>query len=445
MSRLQNITRKVSGSIFFNHIKTIDDHITALYEQEEGWCSNKEFSKILQMEIRRSYRTGSPLSYVVIDLLGGVNGKYALSSKIYAQFLNELIQLVSKNTREFDVRSVSSAREIGIILIDTAVDGARIFTQKITDEICKYFQSLENDNYENMLSYIKISTYPLNKISGNTPFVAKPNISKDQKQDQYKVRRSDKVRANKEKNVDINWNKENSKESLSGVPNLLAEVSSSDFQTKISYTFVKRMIDLLGAFIGIILFLPLMFFISIVVKFTSPGPILFRQKRIGYKGKQFTFLKFRTMRIGENEGIHKDYVKKLIEGKNTEINMGTDERPTYKITDDPRITNIGHILRKTSLDELPQLLNVLIGQMSLVGPRPPIPYEVEMYKTWHLQRILEVKPGVTGLWQVEGRSSTTFDEMVRMDLQYVRKKSILMDIKIIIKTFFVVFKTEGAV
>jgi lipopolysaccharide/colanic/teichoic acid biosynthesis glycosyltransferase len=165
---------------------------------------------------------------------------------------------------------------------------------------------------------------------------------------------------------------------------------------------------------------------------------------MGYKGKSFTFLKFRSMYIDGNEQIHKDYVKKLINGQNQEINMGSSDKPTYKIANDPRITRIGRILRKTSLDEVPQLINVLFGQMSLVGPRPPIPYEVEMYKGWHLQRILEVKPGVTGLWQIEGRSSTTFDEMVRMDLQYVRKKSIRTDLKIILKTFTVVFKTEGA-
>ena len=156
-------------------------------------------------------------------------------------------------------------------------------------------------------------------------------------------------------------------------------------------------------------------------------------------------MKFRSMYTDSDDSIHREYVAKLIEGKTEETNRGSDDKPMFKITDDPRITPIGRFLRKTSLDELPQFFNVLKGDMSLVGPRPPIPYEVKSYKNWHLRRVLDIKPGITGLWQAYGRSQTTFDEMVRLDLQYVNHCSPWLDFKIILKTVSaVLFEREGA-
>jgi lipopolysaccharide/colanic/teichoic acid biosynthesis glycosyltransferase len=202
--------------------------------------------------------------------------------------------------------------------------------------------------------------------------------------------------------------------------------------------------DIVGAAVGLVLTAPLLLVIAAAVRLTSKGPALFKQERIGYRGRPFTMFKFRTMRVGCDDAIHRQYVKKLIEGRNDEINLGTAERPLYKLPNDPRITAVGSFLRKTSLDELPQLINVLLGQMSLVGPRPPLPFEVESYKSWHLRRILEAKPGITGLWQVYGRSSTTFDEMVRLDLRYAAQRSLLLDLKLMFKTFAAVFSAKGA-
>ena len=202
--------------------------------------------------------------------------------------------------------------------------------------------------------------------------------------------------------------------------------------------------DILGSIFGLTLFLPLMILIALTIKITSKGTVLYKQKRIGYLGKKFTFLKFRTMHVNSDETVHREYVKKLIQGKNEEINHGTEDKPLYKLENDSRITPVGKILRKLSLDELPQFLNVLSGSMSLVGPRPPIRYEVEDYKNWHHRRILEVKPGITGLWQVYGRSKTTFDEMVRLDLKYVKEKSLKLDIEILLKTWGAIFNTKGA-
>ena len=149
------------------------------------------------------------------------------------------------------------------------------------------------------------------------------------------------------------------------------------------------------------------------------------------------------MFMDSKDNIHQDYVRKLIHGENEQINMGSDKDPCYKLKNDARITPFGRILRKTSLDELPQFFNVLKGEMSLVGPRPPIPYEVNEYKNWHYRRIVNVKPGITGLWQVSGRNRTSFDEMVRLDIKYAENWTLKMDFKIILKTIMVVLSADG--
>ena len=170
---------------------------------------------------------------------------------------------------------------------------------------------------------------------------------------------------------------------------------------------------------GLILFSPIMFLTTAAVKVTSEGPIIFSQSRLGMKGIRFPFYKFRSMYWNIDDWIHREYVTNLIKSNHEKINQGDEETPLYKMKSDSRVTPVGKIIRKTSIDELPQFFNVLKGEMSLVGPRPPIPYEVEKYEPWHLRRILEVKPGITGIWQVDGRSSTSFNDMVRMDLREI--------------------------
>jgi exopolysaccharide biosynthesis polyprenyl glycosylphosphotransferase len=201
---------------------------------------------------------------------------------------------------------------------------------------------------------------------------------------------------------------------------------------------IKRAIDVAGSLGALILASPLLLVIAALVKMTSEGPVFFRQKRIGQYGREFTFLKFRSMYVNNDPAIHKEYIQNLIGNK------VSDSEGTYKIKNDPRVTSVGRWLRKTSLDEVPQFINVLKGEMSLVGPRPPIPYEFESYSLWHRRRILEAKPGITGEWQVHGRSRTSFDEMVRMDLRYIRHQSLWLDLKILLKTPFAVFSGDGA-
>jgi lipopolysaccharide/colanic/teichoic acid biosynthesis glycosyltransferase len=207
---------------------------------------------------------------------------------------------------------------------------------------------------------------------------------------------------------------------------------------------IKRTMDLVGGSLVLIICSPLLLITAIAIKLTSKGPILFRQQRVGQYGRCFTFVKFRSMHIDNDPSIHKEYVMKLIAGQaEREASNGKGEG-VYKLTNDRRVTKVGKFLRRTSLDELPQLFNVLEGTMSLVGPRPAIPYEVAAYETWHRRRVLDVKPGITGAWQVNGRSRVKFDEMVRLDLQYAKSWSPWMDINILMRTPRAVFGGNGA-
>jgi lipopolysaccharide/colanic/teichoic acid biosynthesis glycosyltransferase len=209
----------------------------------------------------------------------------------------------------------------------------------------------------------------------------------------------------------------------------------------ILHDVLKRSLDVGISLALLILLAPLLLLIAALVKLKSPGPVLFRQVRIGAHGQPFTMLKSRTMHQNADSGVHHEYVSWFIKSSGK---AASGQSGVFKLENDRRITPIGRILRKTSLDELPQLWNVFRGDMSLVGPRPPLPYEVEQYKAWHCRRVLEAKPGITGLWQVTGRSRTTFDEMVRLDLRYARTYSLWTDIKILLATPRAVISGKGA-
>jgi lipopolysaccharide/colanic/teichoic acid biosynthesis glycosyltransferase len=207
---------------------------------------------------------------------------------------------------------------------------------------------------------------------------------------------------------------------------------------------VKRAMDICGAAAALAVLSPAFLTLAALVKITSKGPVFFRQQRVGRYGLNFEFLKFRSMYASTDAAIHKEYVRNFIAGKTAAVSADGTKKTVYKITNDPRVTWIGKIMRRTSLDEIPQFWNVLCGEMSLVGPRPPIPYEIEAYDIWHRRRLLESRPGITGLWQVHGRSKTTFDEMVRLDLQYSRMWSPMLDVKILLQTPRAVLSGDGA-
>jgi lipopolysaccharide/colanic/teichoic acid biosynthesis glycosyltransferase len=196
---------------------------------------------------------------------------------------------------------------------------------------------------------------------------------------------------------------------------------------------IKRLMDIVGSATAIVVLSPIFFVVALLVKLSSKGPILYKQERLGQFGRPFTFLKFRSMDANNDPKIHQEFMKRVISGDHDGDAEGGDKK-VYKMINDPRITRVGRFLRKTSLDELPQFFNVLRGEMSLVGPRPPLAYECQEYEIWHRRRVLEVTPGITGLWQVTGRSRISFDDQVRLDLQYVRSWSLWLDIQILIKT-----------
>jgi exopolysaccharide biosynthesis polyprenyl glycosylphosphotransferase len=207
---------------------------------------------------------------------------------------------------------------------------------------------------------------------------------------------------------------------------------------------LKRAMDVVGGGLLLLIISPILAMIALAIKLTSKGPVIFEQERVGQFGRRFKCLKFRTMYANNDPKIHREYVQSFIAGKADSPSANQAAAPVYKLVNDPRVTPVGRFLRKTSLDEFPQFWNVLRGEMSLVGPRPPVQYEFEVYDCWHRRRVLDVKPGVTGLWQVSGRSRTCFDDMVRLDLRYSQTWSLWLDLRILLATPRAVVTGDGA-
>ncbi len=363
-----------------------------MLDQIRGFIVADHFQQVLYLERKRRERSGKPLYLLLIDVMRIPGSEREAAIRAISRQLSPL-------TRETDIKGWYREDEvIGVLFTEFNSFDPEKMTAKIEHALNHHL----SPDYRGMVGFT-IHEYP-SKEDG----------------------RSDQAD-----------------------PALYPEVTKK--YGRMSGPFlVKRLIDIVGSIVGLILFSPFLLAISILVKLTSSGPVLFRQVRVGLYGKRFTFLKFRTMYINNDPSVHQEYVKNLIAGKaggnggnGDQANAG-EQKPVYKIKNDKRVTRIGHILRKTSLDELPQFVNVLLGDMSLVGPRPPIPYEVQNYDIWHRSRIFEVKPGITGLWQVMGRSSTTFDEMVRLDIKYSREWSVWLDIKILAKTPWAVLRGKGA-
>jgi exopolysaccharide biosynthesis polyprenyl glycosylphosphotransferase len=206
---------------------------------------------------------------------------------------------------------------------------------------------------------------------------------------------------------------------------------------------LKRTIDIALSVTGIVLSSPIWLVIIFAIKLNSRGPAIYQQERVGMDGRVFRMYKFRSMRSDSKDDQHQELMRKSIGGE-IDVNQGTCEKPIYgKVKNDNRVTEVGAFLRRYSLDELPQLLNILLGEMSLIGPRPPIPYEVECYQDWHRARF-HVKPGLTGLWQVSGRNRLSFEQMVRLDIYYIENWSLWLDLKILLKTVPVALRGDNA-
>lgn len=371
-----------------------------LLDQTNGLFVEEYFSELLTYERKRTERSRRPFLLMLLDIDGfsisnGSNGKEDAVKKIASALFS--------STREVDVKGwYKNGSVIGVLFTElNGIDKA----------------SLREKVYSKLYSVLEMQQ--VRKIE--TTFYAFPD----------------------DENAEDIGKKNKDADQSALYPELTNQRDSK--------RFYKRVIDVSGSIAAFIMLFPIFLLIAIIIKVTSEGPVFFRQERIGQFGRKFTFLKFRTMHANNNPKIHQEYIKKFIsEQKSYEPNGNGNngdngnKAGVFKIKDDPRVTPIGKLLRKTSLDELPQFINVLKGEMSLVGPRPPVAYEVDMYDLWHRRRIMEVQPGITGLWQTKGRSSTTFNEMVRLDIRYIKERSLWLDIKLIILTPWVVLTGKGA-
>jgi lipopolysaccharide/colanic/teichoic acid biosynthesis glycosyltransferase/GGDEF domain-containing protein len=405
-------------------------------DMKTGFYNRYFFNLRLCEERRRTERSGLPFSVLTMDiseLVNSVNGYPILNLK------NAISAIIQENCRISDIKAWYSDTTLKILLPQTSMKDAHVFSEKLHKIFNNGFRSaLGTKSMFDLKKNMMISSFPefiINSENGSeskTADIVRPQIAP--------VPKSSMESGTSTTTLSMKW------DPLSQTS--LTWPLYSDLFTEHDFPaverWIKRGIDIVGALTGIILFSPVMLVISIMIKLTSCGPVLFRQERMGFLGKTFTFLKFRSMVTDCSEERHRQYVTNLIKNTFGTDNDETESKPVYKMDDDPRITPFGYFLRRSSLDELPQLINVLRGEMSLVGPRPPIPYEVEKYENWHFRRVLEVKPGITGLWQVEGRSSTTFNEMVRLDIAYVNNFSLWLDLKILFKTIWVVFTGKGA-
>lgn len=335
------------------------------------------FALLLQREQRRSDRSKQPLSLAVFELSDPTGIPTPAEYKLF--------DLLVTSKRETDTMGILAGGRLAVLLPDTARRGAELFRGKIearagTLEFASIVRSYPDRLFEQL-------------IEAKTGEVRDP-----------------------------------------------LRLDNSVPRTRIERA-LKRTLDLIGAAVAIALFSPVMLLAAVAIWFSSPGPAIFRQTRLGKGGVPFTFYKFRSMRYDAADTIHREHVTTIIRNQ---IAGADGAKAWAKLENDPRITRVGRFIRRTSIDELPQLFNVIQGHLSLVGPRPPVPYEAAEYQSWHLRRVLEVKPGITGLWQVGGRGASTFEDMVRLDLQYIQRWSLGLDLQILVKTVGVVLSRQGA-
>jgi lipopolysaccharide/colanic/teichoic acid biosynthesis glycosyltransferase/GGDEF domain-containing protein len=407
-------------------------------DMKAGFYNRCFFDLRLCEERRRSERSGLPFSVLSVDIMALVDSAKKHARLNALQVKHIVSDIVRENCRLSDIKTWYDETTLKILLPETAMKEAHVLSDKLNKKFSNGLRrSLGRENNYDLKENIVITSFPeVIKPSESLPGEKTRPAGRPKVVSVLRPPKDDDTSTT----LTMKWH---SMDSMSLTWPLYSDVLNESNLSNAKHC-IKRAIDIMGALAGIILFSPMLLVIALLIKITSCGPILFRQSRMGFLGKKFTFLKFRSMYADCSEARHREYVTNLIKKNIEALQQEPECKPLYKMNKDPRITPFGHFLRKSSLDELPQLFNVLKGDMSLVGPRPPIPYEVEKYENWHFRRVLEVKPGITGLWQVEGRSSTTFDEMVRLDIAYVNNFSLWLDLKILFKTIWVVFSGKGA-
>ncbi len=361
--------------------------------EERGILNEGAFHRMISLERKRTERSRKPFLLMLLDMGNG------LRSDNNNKALDKILSALSLSTRETDVTGwYQNNSVVGVMFTEF---GAEDRNTILSTMMTRVSETLRNNLSSQQFGLISISFHLFPE----------------------------------EWNHDIPQRPSN--------PTLYPDLARRDSAKKF-FCAIKRIMDIVGSALALLLFSPFLLAIAIAIKLTSKGPVFFRQKRVGQYGEQFVFLKFRSMHVNNDASVHKAFVKKLIAGNAESQPANGNSNGVYKLTKDSRITRIGGFLRRSSLDELPQFINVLRGEMSLVGPRPAIAYEVEAYDIWHRRRVLEAKPGITGLWQVNGRSRIKFDDMVRLDLRYAKTWSPWMDLKILLRTPVAVVFGDGA-
>ena len=360
---------------------------------EGGVLNEGAFHRMISLERKRTERSRKPFLLMLLDMGNG------LQPGTNEKALDKILSALSLSTRETDVTGwYRNNSVVGVMFTEF---GAEDRNSILSTMMTRVSETLRNNLSSQQFGLISIE-FHLFPEESNPEIPQKPSN-----------------------------------------PTLYPDLTRRDDARKF-FCVIKRVMDIVGSAIALLLFSPLFLLIALAIKLTSKGPVFFQQKRVGQNFEQFVFLKFRSMYVNNDATLHKEYVKQLIAGRAQSHPGNGNGKSAYKLTRDPRITRVGAFLRRTSLDELPQFLNVLKGDMSLVGPRPALAYEVEAYDIWHRRRVLEAKPGITGLWQVNGRSRIKFDDMVRLDLQYARNWSPWMDVRILLRTPAAVLFGEGA-
>ena len=383
-----------TNSILDSSDRSRPSDVTALAEV----LSEEAFQRLISIERKRSERSQRPFVLLLIETGDSLPGEQNGNGRV----LLDMLTALRGATRETDVTGWHKENAVaGVIFREITLDNNTVLSMILSRISSVLREQLDTDQF----SRIKFSfhVFPDNWGSNDPEHPSNPTFYPD-------LEKRDKT-------------------------NRLSRAT-------------KRLIDVLGSLSLLLLLSPIVALIAAAIKLTSRGPVHFRQKRVGEHGTPFTLLKFRTMYVNNDASKHKEYVRQWMAGQAVKHPTNGDGNGNgegiFKLTNDPRITHVGSFLRRTSLDELPQLFNVLRGEMSLVGPRPPLPYEVEEYATWHRRRLLEAKPGITGLWQIYGRSRIGFDDMVRLDLRYARNCSPWLDLKILLQTPRAVLGGDGA-
>lgn len=360
-------------------------------QEPDELLAENVFQSMLTLERRRAERSRKPFVLMLLDA--------NLENGTAEVILRQAIDVVLASKRETDlVGWYKQGAILGIIFTEVTVNGSAPITEILHAKMETAFVKHLGQDRANKIA-ISVHMFPENWEKDGSGWVADSKLYPDLKR----------------------------KSSRKRLP-----------------LVIKRSIDIIGSGALLLVLSPFLTVIMALIKLTSKGPVIYQQERLGQFGQRFKCLKFRTMYSNNDPKIHQEYVQQFIAGKEGLDNSEGAEKPVYKLVKDPRVTLVGSFLRKTSMDELPQFWNVLRGDMSLVGPRPPVPYEFEVYDIWHRRRVLEVRPGVTGLWQVSGRNRTRFDEMVRLDLRYCQSWSVWLDLKILLATPWAVFNGGGA-